>query len=396
MEKALFEVFEENLDTGLRGYPVGYCTTSRADPQTGLAYVGKPVSSMKEWKPESVIFLLLNKREGSRAEIEEFSSKLHKIAELKPETVAAIEALPKKGHPMKWLSSALLILGMQEAKADYRKDCIHLIAKIPHLVAVLINAHSGKAKTEKPDPNLGYMENFTHMLHLEGVNKEKLSEALSLFNILHYDHGGGNLSAFVGKAVASGLEDIYGALSASMCALEGVKHGGANQECLQFVQSIKESVGNTPTLENVEKAVRERRARGELIAGFGHAILRVEDPRATIFYDFCKENFIDDPLVKVALLLREAGVKVLKEDPKISNPYPNVDAISGTMLYAAGFKNPDYYTVLFGLSRAVGIAIQIVYDRCTARSGKGTPIVRPKYIYKPAGSEDEKMWKDVF
>jgi citrate synthase len=112
----------------------------------------------------------------------------------------------------------------------------------------------------------------------------------------------------------------------------------------------------------------------------------VEDPRATLLYDVAQEKYPEHPLVKMALLLRESGTKVLKENPKISDPYPNVDAISGVMLTAAGFPYPEYYTVLFGLARIVGISRQIVYERIEAREGKGTPIIRPKYFYK-AGTE---------
>ncbi len=98
-------------------------------------------------------------------------------------------------------------------------------------------------------------------------------------------------------------------------------------------------------------------------------------------YDYLKKHFPAHPLVKIALLLRTEGPKVLSENRKITDPHPNVDAISGTMLVSAGFDYPEYFTVLFGLSRAVGIARQIVYERLEARGGKGTPIVRPKYLY---------------
>jgi citrate synthase len=102
-----------------------------------------------------------------------------------------------------------------------------------------------------------------------------------------------------------------------------------------------------------------------------------------VFYDYAKKHFPNHPLVKIALLLRTEGSKVLSENPKISDPYPNVDAMSGTVLTAAGFGYPEYFTLLFGLARSVGIAMQIVYERLEARGGKGTPIVRPKYLYKP-------------
>ena len=94
-----------------------------------------------------------------------------------------------------------------------------------------------------------------------------------------------------------------------------------------------------------------------------------------------KKYYSENPIVKIAMFLRAAGSKVLAENPKISNPYPNVDAISGVVLTAAGFGYAEYIAVLFGMSRIVGIARQIVYERCEARDGKGTPIVRPKYLY---------------
>ena len=159
--------------------------------------------------------------------------------------------------------------------------------------------------------------------------------------------------------------------------------GRANQNSLEFVQKVLDELGENATAEQVEALVRKMLANNELIYGFGHAVLRVEDPRASVLYELAEEKYPDYPLIKIARLLRTEGTKVLKENPKISNPYPNVDAISGAVLSAAGvFPFPEYYTVLFGLSRVVGISIQIIYERCQARGGKGTPIVRPKYFYK--------------
>ena len=284
---------------------------------------------------------------------------------------------------MKLFVQALLILGMLESQDDYKEDCMNLIAKLPHLVATVLNYHAGWGETPAPNAQLSYIDNFTEMLQVPDADQEKLKEAFRLFNILHYDHGGGNLSVFTGKAVASGLEDMYGSIAAAMCALSGPRHGKANEDCLEFVKEILDQVSENATEADVEALVRQRLENKQLIFGFGHAVLRAEDTRASILYEFGKKHFSDHPLVKTALLLREAGPKVLKENPKVSNPYPNVDAISGSILSAAGFPYPEYFTVLFGLSRSIGIAIQIVYERCAAREGKGTPIVRPKYIYKP-------------
>jgi citrate synthase len=379
--EVLFQITQDKLETGLRGFPVGYCPTSTVDPQKGLFYMGLPIKTLSSWSPESVIYLLTHGKEGSEHEVQLYFSKIEEQAALKKETVDALDHLPKKGHPMALFSAALLIAGMFEVAGDYRADCEQLIAKIPHIAAIVINHHAGWGKTPASNPALGYMENFTQMLNVPKKKQEELTRAFRLFNILHYDHGGGNLSTFVGKAVASGLEDMYGSIASAMCALAGPRHGRANQDCLEFLRHVLEKVGKSATALDVEQLIRKRLIDRELIFGFGHAVLRVEDPRATIVYQYLQEYYPEDPLVKVALLLRTAGAKVLEENPKISNPHPNIDAVSGTLLALAGFDYPEYFTLIFGLSRIVGIARQIVYERVEARGGKGTPIVRPKYLY---------------
>ncbi|MBM3191300.1 MAG: citrate (Si)-synthase [Chlamydiae bacterium] len=384
MDKVLFEITEDHLETGMRGFPVGYCTTSSIDPIKGLFYRGKAVSELSAHTPEQVIYLLYHGKEGSAKDIKAFSQTLHDRGHCSQAVIRHVQSLPRQGHPMKLFCEALLILGTLESQEDYQEDCLNLIAKIPHLVATVINYHAGWGETPPPSPQLGYMENFVAMLRIPDVQHPKLlQDVFRLFNVLHYDHGGGNLSAFVGKAVASGLEDMYGAIASAMCALAGPRHGKANQDCLEFVQDILDHLGEEVSEEGVEKLLRERLANKELVYGFGHAVLRAEDARASILYEYGEKHFHKDPLIKAALLLRKVAPKVLSENPKVANPYPNVDAISGSILCAAGFSYPEYFTVLFGLSRIVGIAIQIVYERCHARGGKGTPIVRPKYIYRP-------------
>jgi citrate synthase len=381
-EEVLFEITNDKLETGMRGFPVGYCTTSYVDPQKGLFYGDKPIAELAHLDPVQVIYLLYFGREGSAREVEEFSKQLQKRAVCKKEVIEAVQKLPRQGHAMKHFCAALLLLGMFESTGDYREDCLNLIAKVPHLTAAVINHHAGWGATVSPKPGLGYMENFAEMLKVPGADLAELTRAFNLFNILHFDHGGGNLSTFVGKAVASGLEDLYGSICSAMCALAGPRHGRANQDCLEFVLEVLKEVGENAQAKDVEALIRRRLADNQLVFGFGHAVLRVEDPRATVQYDFVKKHYPDHPLVKIALLLRTEGAKVLSENPKIADPEPNVDAVSGTLLTAAGFGYPEYYTVLFGLSRCVGIAIQIVYERTEARAGKGTPIIRPKYLFK--------------
>lgn len=382
MNKTLFEIKEECLESGLRGVPVGYCTTSRVDPELGLFYRNKPVKELAHKRPEEVIYYLM---EGDVPGFETFSKELQTRSFLHPKVKEHICKLPRESHPMKLLVAALTIMSTFESQGKYPEDCMNVIAKIPEVVAVLINYHAGWGPTPDSNPKLGYMENFCQMLRVPGVkDKAVFQKVMSLFNVLHYDHGGGNLSTFVGKAVASSHEDIFGALAASMCALEGPLHGKANQVCLSFLKEIYQETGDKVSGDQMEFLIRNRLAAGGLLYGFGHAVLRKEDTRATILCEIGEKYFPNDPLVRTGLLLRERAPKVLAENSKIQDPYPNVDLMSGAVLSAAGFPYPEYFTVLFGLSRVVGIARQIVYERCEARNGKGTPIIRPKYLYKAA------------
>lgn len=383
MAEKLFEITTDQLETGMRGFPVGYCTTSHVDPHKGLFYGDYPVSELASWEPSEAIYLLYRGKKGSTTEVAEFLRELRKRERVSIEMVRHVESLPREGHPMKLFAATILICGMLEGSGDYREDGLRLVAKIPRLAALVINHHAGWGNVHVSDQDLGYMENFCQLLNMPyEVNREQLTEIFKLFNVLHYDHGGGNLSAFTGKAIASGLEDMYGSIAGAMCALAGPRHGKANQDCLQFAKEVLDQLGAHATEKQVEDLVRTRLVNKELLYGFGHAVLRVEDPRATVLYELAQKRFPEHPLIKIAGLLRKVGSRVLAENPKVSDPFPNVDAVSGAVLSAAGFPYPEYYTILFGVARCVGISRQIIYERTEARAGKGTPIVRPKYLYR--------------
>jgi citrate synthase len=275
---------------------------------------------------------------------------------------------------MEWFIAGLVYLGMTGKTGDWMEDSLNCIARINAVTAAIFRIRAGWGKPIPPRDDLGYAFNFAHMLGAPKAHAQ-LPELLRLFHVLHMDHGGGNLSTFTGKAVASAHADVYVSLAASMAALYGPLHGRANQECLKFVRDV-----GTSDKRQIEAYVRKLIADGGKAYGFGHAVLRKEDPRAKVQYAFAEKHFAGDPLVKIALALRETVPQILMENPKISNPYPNVDAISGSLLYAAGLTDEAYYTVLFGWSRVVGIAAQIVDERVHFRDGKGVPIYRPRYV----------------
>jgi citrate synthase len=354
-KEVLFEVTADHLDTGLRGVPVGTCRTSFVDPKKGVHYCGYPVADLAEMDPEDVIFLLFEKRLPNRQEGQDFRHELAQRASRMPAgALRVLESLtPGTGHPMDWLSIGIQALGVAETTGDVRADGLNLISRMPELMATIFRLRGGRGLPEvASEPELGMVENFVHLLGKEGVDGGAMTRTLRVFFVLHMDHGGGNLSTFTGKAVASGWASLYASVSSAMNALSGPLHGRANQACLEFVQRP--------------------------IYGFGHAVLRAEDPRAAAQFKLGEEICPDDKNFLTVKTLREVAPRVLGENPKIKNPNANVDIASGSLLNAVGFHKPEYYTTFFGWSRVVGISAQILDER-NARGGRGTPIYRPKY-----------------
>jgi citrate synthase len=374
-DEVLFQVTKEHLNTGLRGFPVGTVRTSKVDPVEGVSYVGYPIKEIAHLDPEAAVYLLFKKELPNPDQLASFKADLARRATVNPKVIDLIQGLPKEGHPMEWLIAALSFLGMTSKTNDFVEDGLNLVAQSSEVIAAIFRIRSGWGKAIQSEPERGLAENFVHMLGVPGADTKALTKMLRTFYVLHADHGGGNLSTFVGKSVASGLADQYASLAAAMCGLYGPRHGRANQDCLNFVRKV-----GTSDPDKVEQFVRDELASGGLIYGYGHAVLRAEDPRAAIQFELGKEICPNDPLFKTALVMRDRAVKVLKENPKVANPYPNVDAVSGTLLNASGLTDSDYYTLLFGWSRISGIAAQIVDERLVLRDGKGVAIYRCKYI----------------
>lgn len=378
MDKVLYEIREKDLEIGLRGFPVGYCITSKIDPIKGLYYVNQPIIDLVDWECEKVIFLLLHGHEPLDSELSLLKKNLSKRAFLHPKIIEGLEKFPKEMAPMSVFVIALELLNLYEGKNDYLEDTLNLIAKIPLIGAAVITHQTSDHKI-KDSYTEGYMKNFSQLIH--GKKNAHLDEIFRLFNLLHYDHGGGNLSTFVGKAIASGLEDTYGSLVGAVHALNGLRHGSANKKALIDLQKLSTALSEI-NKDTVNHWIRNEVHQHHLIYGFGHAVLRAEDSRATILYDYATQHYSERRLIQISLLLRNLVPEALKKISKIDDPYPNVDAISGVLLYEGGFTQIKHYVILFAMARVVGISIQILYERTQARDGKGLPIVRPKYLFK--------------
>ena len=375
-EESIFDLTTAHLNTGMRGIPVGTCRTSFVTPTEGVHYCGYPISELAMMSPEDIVYLLFHKELPNLEQSSEFRENLQSRGALPPGVEEVLATLPKKGHPMDWLSIGIHTLGMLGGVGDWSEDALNLIARMPRLLGLIFRYREGRTENIPDDDlSLPLVGRFTNTLDINNVDKAVMNRVLSTYLVLHMDHGGGNLSTFAGKAVASGHATVYASMSGAMNALSGPLHGRANQSCFEFVKRIGTS----------DPAEVERFVRGELEAkrpvfGFGHAVLRAEDPRATVQFALGEEICPDDEFFRIIRVLREIAPMVLSENPKISNPNANVDIASGTLLNFVGLQDPEYYTTFFGWARVAGIGAQIVDERTVMRSGKGIPIYRPKYI----------------
>ena len=375
-DEPMFTVHTSHLNTGLRGVPVGTCRTSFVTPTEGVHYCGYPIAELAHHPPEDIVYLLFNKELPTAEQSAAFKANLAGRGHV-PETLAAVfHTLPRDGHPMDWLSVGIHTLGMMNTTGDWKEDALNLIARMPRMMGLLFRIREGRGD-DIPDDDLtlNMVQRFVRTLDMEGVDDELMEQILSTYLVLHMDHGGGNLSTFTGKAIASGHATVYASMAGAMNALSGPLHGRANQSCLEFVLRI-----GTSDPDEVEAFVRNELAERRPVFGCGHAVLRAEDPRAPVQVALGGRLCPDDENFKIIRTLREVAPRVLAENKKISNPNANVDIASGALLHHVGFRDPTYYTTFFGWARVSGIGAQIIDERCVMRGGKGTPIYRPKYI----------------
>jgi citrate synthase len=375
-DERLFEVTSAHLNTGLRGIPVGTCFTSFVTPTEGVHYCGYPIAELAEQEPEDIVYLLFNKELPNDEQRVKFVADLQSRGEVPEQIHEVFRSLPRDGHPMDWLSIGIHVLGMTCLTGDWKEDALNMVAKMPRVMGLMFRYREGR-EDNIPEDNLSQtmVQRFVNTLDLDSVDKEKMEKIVATYLVLHMDHGGGNLSTFVGKAIASGHANVYSSMAGAMNALSGPLHGRANQSCLEFVLKV-----GTDDPIKVEEFVRSELEAKRPVYGFGHAVLRAEDPRATVQFALGEKICPDDENFKIIRTLREVAPRVLAENPKISNPNANVDIASGALLHHVGFTDPTYYTTFFGWARVAGIGAQIFDERVVMRDGKGVPIYRPKYI----------------
>ncbi len=373
---------------GMRGVIGLICDTSLVEPDKGLLIRDIPIGELADRLPEEIFFLLLTGKLPTLEELEDLQGDLRRRAAVPSYIWDLLHALPGDTHPMTMFSAAILALERNSVfsrryadgmhKDEYweaaLEDGLQLLAKLPAIAAGIYRLHTHKGAPIPSNPELDWGADYARMLGLPDP-QGNFSRLMRLYLTLHSDHEGGNVSAFTCHTVGSALSSPMLAVSAGMNGLAGPLHGLANQECLHFVLDVENRFGGAPTDDQLTAFIWNRLREGSVIPGYGHAVLRVTDPRFTAFHSFGERFCASDDIFKIVDRLFALTPGILKAHGHAKDPWPNVDAISGSLLYHFGLREFDYYTVLFGVSRAMGMLSQLVINRAL-----GMPIVRPKSV----------------
>ncbi len=401
-DKVVDQVTLGQLYGGMRDVLSIATETSLLDADAGISFRGysiddiykilpkSPIDS-KQASPEFIFYLLLTGEIPTTEEIEALSAEWRERQNIPTHVYNVIDSFPNTSHPMTVFCAAIASL---ETESIFNKayassvpkdtlweyayeDSMNLIATLPKIVAYIYNRFYNDNVHISRDFKLDWAGNLAHMLGDTDSSPTSLKkEYLRLHLFLHSDHEGANASAFTAHVTGSTLASPYGSFAAGMHSLSGPLHGLASQNSLSWIQQLVAHFGNKiPNDDQIAEYINNVINNGGVVPGYGHAVLRKTDPRFTAQMMFAKKNKMDDQLLQAVWKVYDIAPKILGSIAKIKNPFPNVDAHSGAMLNNLGFKNPEFYTVLFGASRGLGILSQQIWDRAF-----GHPIHRPKSI----------------
>lgn len=395
--KKIDEVTLAQAYQGMRGITGLVTETSLLDANEGIRFRGYSIPELREHLPkaaggqeplpEGLFYLMLIGELPTEADVQNLSSVLSRRSHVPNHVFDAIEALPISTHPMTMFTIAVMALQTESvfakayadgmSKKDYwsymYEDSLNLIARLPRIAAYIYRRKYKNGDHIQPDGMLDWGANFAHML---GYKNEDFKELMRLYMVIHADHEGGNVSAHTTHLVGSALSDAYLSFAAGMNGLAGPLHGLANQEVIKWILSMREELGGgMPDKAQIEAYVKKTLAEGKVVPGYGHAVLRKTDPRFTAQMEFAKKHLSDDELVRIVWLVYETVPDILKDLGKVKNPWPNVDAHSGALLVHYGLVEYEFYTVLFGVSRALGVLASLCWDRAL-----GLSLERPKSV----------------
>ncbi|MCZ2121332.1 MAG: citrate (Si)-synthase [Anaerolineales bacterium] len=388
----------EEVLYGMRDIKSLLTDISSVDPNEGIRFRGLTINETLKALPKAkggklpmvggLYYLLLVGEIPTKEEALAVEQEWAKRATVPDYVYKMLKSMPKDTHPMILFSQATLALGNESVFAKrYQEgmkkdvyweaaleDSLNLTAKLPVIAAFIYRMkYFGETSKPKYNAKLDFGANFARMMKVS--DKKGYADLARLYFIIHSDHESGNASAHAMHLAGSTLSDAFFAFSASLNALAGPLHGLANQESLAWLLDVKKRFNGVPSREDLYKFAWDTLNGGKVIPGYGHGILRVIDPRFITQLEFAKKNFPDDDLLKLAELTLDVVPAVLKEQGKAKSPAPNVDAISGTLQHYYGVREFDFYTVLFGVGRALGVSANYVWSRAL-----GMPIERPKSL----------------
>ncbi|CAN5245420.1 citrate (Si)-synthase [soil metagenome] len=403
--KKIGEVFLSQIYQGMRGITGLVTETSLLDAQEGIRFRGYTIPELQEKLPkapggseplpEGLFYLMLVGELPTEDDVHHLTSVWQRRSHVPNHVFATIEALPVSTHPMTQFVVAIMALQTESQfskkyaaglnKKDYWEavfdDSMDLISRLPRVAAYIYRRKYKNGEHIQPNGLLDWAGNFAHMMGYEG---EGFKELMRLYMTIHADHEGGNVSAHTTHLVGSALSDPYLSLAAGMNGLAGPLHGLANQEVIKWIFELRKNIGSDrPSKEQIVEYVQKTLQEGKVVPGYGHAVLRKTDPRFTAQMEFGKKHMPDDPLVQTVWNIYEAVPPVLESLGKIKNPWPNVDAHSGALLVHYGMEEYEFYTVLFGVSRALGVLASLCWDRAL-----NFPLERPKSVTH----EQVKLW----
>ncbi len=381
---------------GMRGVKCLVSDISCLDPEKGIRYRGYTLPEVFEKLPkppkgdmpyvEGLFFLLLTGEIPTEEQVIDVINDLSNRRILPRYVYEVIDAYPSYSHPMAIFSSAIMTMQRESffnkkyrsgvSKMDYwestYEDALNLLAKLPEVASYIYAKVYRKGTRIHSSPHLDFGANFANMMGID----TPYDDVSRMYFIVHADHEGGNVSAHTGHLVASSLADVYLAISGMVNGLAGPLHGLANQEVLRWLQALKEKMGDVlPTEDELKQFVWDTLNSGQVIPGFGHAVLRKTDPRYMVQREFCQKHMPEDELFKYTDMLYKIVPDILIEHGKAKNPWPNLDAQSGVIQWHYGVKEFDFYTVLFGIGRAIGVLSNVIWDRAI-----GYPLERPKSV----------------
>jgi citrate synthase len=396
-DKKIGEVTLSQVYQGMRGITGLVTETSLLDAQEGIRFRGYTIPELQqklpkaphgsEPLPEGLFLLMLLGELPSDEDVQHATSVWQRRSHVPNHVFASIEALPVSSHPMTQFVVAIMALQTESQfaknyakgmnKKDYWDavfdDSMDLIARLPRIAAYIYRRKYKNGDHIQPNGLLDWAGNFAHMM---GYEDEGFKELMRLYMTIHADHEGGNVSAHTTHLVGSALSDPYLSFAAGMNGLAGPLHGLANQEVIKWIFELREQIGtDSPTKEQISEYVKKTLSEGKVVPGYGHAVLRKTDPRFTAQMEFGKKHMPDDLLVQTVWNVYETVPPILSTMGKIKNPWPNVDAHSGALLVHYGMVEYEFYTVLFGVSRSLGVLASLCWDRAL-----GLPLERPKSI----------------